>query len=584
MQVMVFNYSLLEAAEDRRNAQQRNAAHYQPPPTTEGPPPPELSPPQPPTRVPNPTSEPQNLLNLPPSLLWTPWRDVQLQPLLLPQTAAMTNRESIPVQPSTHSPDKAGITITLQSTIANPMIARYITPTGRVFLAEHTVQVDLPQTIPNLHPASITAWELGINNPTEHHRWATRRLEAHMSCVPQYFIILRVATGVPPRRQDQPQQQHPHLPCTKCRLIDHQITAVNEDMALAQATCRDCQYIHHFQLQPTPATAASKCWLLQAIPTSRTTWVDAVYTRDKGDNSPPTSTNLRQSSPDTSTHLMEADLSRLTVCWKQLQALQSRIQRPPNGSRRSPTLSDSETDGDLDHAGAANLQRQIQMELKNGRPSDTQRTIYKTMMNALKPMDMIPTIMGTSNNLTGQHPHEDSTTLPALFLVMDSENPFRTLADGNLVKIHRCLPTITGKVQEVASQSPYDSVILSNSIQNLSLPHRPTTATGYPELIAGNKPVLMREALTFLCPEDHMNEAVFRDYLGIKRVEMHDMTVLQAFTALAKTTTTAPITSPEAHKVLITFSGLTVIPRHLAKTVLITGPMIPVSTGLPTLP
>ena len=81
-----------------------------------------------------------------------------------------------------------------------------------------------------------------------------------------------------------------------------------------------------------------------------------------------------------------------------------------------------------------------------------------------------------------------------------------------------------------------------------------------------------------------MNEAVFRDYLGIKRVEMHDMTVLQAFTALAKTTTTAPITSPEAHKVLITFSGLTVIPRHLAKTVLITGPMIPVSTGLPTLP
>ena len=208
--------------------------------------------------------------------------------------------------------------------------------------------------------------------------------------------------------------------------------------------------------------------------------------------------------------------------------------------------------------------------------------MYHTMLSQLKAMDMIPNAEGTATTQTGQLP-VDENTLPALFLVRNSENPYRTMAEGNIVKIHRCLPTIAGKVQEVASQSPYDSVVLHNTIQNLSLPHRPTTASGYPKLIAGNKPFAMNEALEFLSPENPMGESVFRDYFGIRKVEMQDMTVLQAFMALAKTTSTTPITPPEAHKVLITFSGLTVIPRHLASTVLITGPTMPVTSGLPTL-
>ena len=216
-------------------------------------------------------------------------------------------------------------------------------------------------------------------------------------------------------------------------------------------------------------------------------------------------------------------------------------------------------------------------------PTMPQEEIYEAMLDNLKPIDMLQDSMTISRTSTGNIRGNPRTTdaLPALLMTLGF-TPTSTIMCGNIMAAGNSLPIIAGMKAKTQSFMD-DTMMVENNIINFIVPHNIVHSTIFPVHAAGRHLANVREMMEELDGPDYTKEQM-EDRLGLRPIRQPSRTILEAFIAQTPTTRSTPMTVPQMTKIISTFQGIQVIPRHLAHTVPVQGDFkIPLQPSLPIL-
>ena len=518
---------------------------------------------------------------LPAQLLWTPWEPLRLKDFLRKHNTPVSTIRLQATMGNINGRKVKTLQVQLASR-SNPNLrfALHHTLLGRTFYTQESISPWVPRTLPNLNHMSISTDEFGVNAARDIRRWRTYNQDDIITPRPQYFIVTRVTSGpsqTPPTAQAA--AKRPTQPCNRCTLVNHRITATSRDMALAQAMCQTCLYHHFFQVEIQPANAMSRIALIRAMPTEPDT-VITVLTKSKRTGN---MVNFLEEDRLIPT-LYEVDLARLNSSLSLYRDSLSRSRRP-----MSP-YSDLRMSPDTLRTWSPEPYRRSRIRPMpttptglQALPTMPQEEIYEAMLDNLKPIDMLQDSMTISRTSTGNIRGNPRTTdaLPALLMTLGF-TPTSTIMCGNIMAAGNSLPIIAGMKAKTQSFMD-DTMMVENNIINFIVPHNIVHSTIFPVHAAGRHLANVREMMEELDGPDYTKEQM-EDRLGLKPIRQPSRTILEAFIAQTPTTRSTPMTVPQMTKIISTFQGIQVIPRHLAHTVPVQGDFkIPLQPSLPIL-
>ena len=145
-----------------------------------------------------------------------------------------------------------------------------------------------------------------------------------------------------------------------------------------------------------------------------------------------------------------------------------------------------------------------------------------------------------------------------------AENPLQALRQGTILKPTGMMPILAGQPTTVAH--PTGTKIAENTFVNHILPMKIDPETGYPEKVAGADMVTVERILEGEYPMLNAAEVSDTDLtltFGITPITQDHFSALEVFTAVVRETETIPLTPPEVRKVVVTHSGVTLLPERL---------------------
>ena len=518
---------------------------------------------------PLPVAEPEIL---PPNLIWAPWGHIVIKPILTPLVAPNQYKLVSTVRSNQHGDVSFKIETMAHKVESKQIvcITEYRTANNVLLFSADGKLKDIPRTLPNLYPSSLLAWDMGISRDFR----CIPEVALHNSRPasnfyrPSYIVFTRISCRPSNKRPISPQPTPPpHRPCPLCTLRRHAIVAAAEDFAITRAECINCSAVHYFQMEAKPSTVMSKRLFLRAIPTTSSSRVDTRATCIKTGRD-----FSHMEVRDTGITMWEVNQTTLSNLLQRypsspLPSATSPPQSPPSSRTESPPPSSPER----------RLGRPRRPHWQN---SAAPREL-SGQLRELAATDICQETMLDPNQSTYFQAQGSPATAPWRYglVTTTAENPLQALRQGTILKPTGMMPILAGQPTTVAH--PTGTKIAENTFVNHILPMKIDPETGYPEKVAGADMVTVERILEGEYPM--LNAAEVSDTeltltFGITPITQDHFSALEVFTAVVRETETIPLTPPEVRKVVVTHSGVTLLPERLCGTTAVTG-----RTKIPTL-